>query len=99
MIQIHRVPTPPARDAEPHPVVHALADVEAEVLRDLVGHDDFSESARARTARLFGSDYADQPHWVALADGDGHRSGPTWDGRVRPPHPSAARRTCDDRQM
>lgn len=69
MIQIHRVPTPPARDAEPHPVVHALADVEAEVLRDLVGHDDFSESARARTARLFGSDYADQPHWVALADG------------------------------
>ena len=33
MIQIHRVPTPPARDAEPHPVVHALADVEAEVAR------------------------------------------------------------------
>ena len=47
MIQTHRAPTPPARDAEPHPVVPALADVEAEVLRDLVGHDDFAESARA----------------------------------------------------
>ena len=68
-MQIVRAPRPPARDAAPTPLLQAVANAEAAIERDLVGHTDFAESARSRSARLFGSADNDQFLWVALPDG------------------------------
>ena len=68
-MQIHRVPRPASRDAEPHPLTHAATLVERAVLLDDYGHEDFADTARARTVRLFGSEHANALLWVALPDG------------------------------
>lgn len=68
-MQIHPVPRPPARDAAPHPLVHAAVHVEDAVEFDQYGHHDFADTARSRTVRLFGSEQSESHLWVALPDG------------------------------
>lgn len=65
---IHRIPTPSNRDAEPHPLVHALAEVERRCLRAEYGHDDFADTARAFAVRLLGSPDSTTTAWLALPD-------------------------------
>ncbi|WP_282006952.1 GNAT family N-acetyltransferase [Propioniciclava sinopodophylli] len=69
MTQIHRVPTPPSRGAAPHPLTVAATAVDDAAMLAEYGHDDFAESARSRTVRLFGSDHGRLLLWVALPDG------------------------------
>lgn len=68
-MQIHRVPTPPSRDAAPHPLSHAAVRVEARSLTAEYGHGDFVDSLRLHMVRLFGSAYEENHVWVALRDG------------------------------
>lgn len=66
---LHRVPTPPAPDAPPEPLVRAAAALGAEVLTELYGHDDFAEDAAATVVRLHGTPYHATSAWVALPAG------------------------------
>ncbi len=68
-MQIHRVPTPSAPDAEPHPLVHAMAEVGRASLAAEYGHEDFTESARFLTVRLADCPERTTAAWVALPDG------------------------------
>lgn len=68
-MQIHRVPRPASRDAEPHPLTHAAGAVDRAGVLDDYGHTDFADSARQLTVRLFGSEHGITRVWVALPDG------------------------------
>lgn len=70
-MQIHRVPTPASRDAEPHPLVHGLTHLGSVVLRDAYGHDDFADTVRTRVVQLAGSPTGMRLAWLALPDGVG----------------------------
>lgn len=76
-MRIHPVPKPPARDAEPHPLVRALVALDRLGDLEAYGHDDFHEAATSRVVSLFGSDNGIHRAWVALPDGvDPERCGP-----------------------
>lgn len=68
-MQIHRVPRPESRDAEPHPLVHGLSHIGRAALLDAYGHDDFAETATTRVVSLHGSDTGARLAWLALPDG------------------------------